>query len=230
MHYRARQLISPSACFITIIPEICYSILNIFDVLWDLVMRNWGRIPLWRGNHVTLGMFWIIIYAVLFFFRNIPWKEQVQISGSWKNESQLQTKFLSNVLKNDVAISRKYETSLIFYMHPSIIFAALCWTLSNMSKSCLGSTELDAVPQVWPHQFWIERNDHLPQTAGSALPDIQNTAHLSLWQRQILWSCATSKRFQIRRTNFSFYYKTISYFSEVKGSFAEIIIGVGSVL
>ena len=49
---------------------------------------------------------------------------------------------------------------------PLIIFMALHWTLSCTRKPRTGCGA-----QMWPHQFWEEKKDHLTWPAGNAPPN-----------------------------------------------------------
>ena len=68
-------------------------------------------------------------------------------------------------------LNRPRLLSLSSYLRcsrPFTIFVALHWTLSRRSMSFfgLGSSELDTVFQMWPHQSRVEVEDHLPRPDG----------------------------------------------------------------
>lgn len=75
---------------------------------------------------------------------------------------------------------------------PVIILGVLYWTFSSMSLSLLywGAPELDLVLHAWPHQCWVEGNDHLHWPAANT-PDSPE----GCWPTLLLGHAANSRTF-----------------------------------
>lgn len=141
------------------------------------------------GNHLVLkadGIFCVYILMVFFFFFNLgllsyhwaPLREvYLPLPHSQLSFAQIDKVSLSLLLSRLNSHSSLSLSSCSRCFSPLIISVALCWTCSSRSPSpVLRSPELDLVSRVWPHQYWAEKVNHLPETARNVLPNAAQDA------------------------------------------------------